>query len=51
MTSEMVDLINSSKGQVEHALGLLQNHFYKEVEALTVISKSTLIRAKKTQIA
>lgn len=33
--------------QIHHALGLLESHSYKEVEALTGISKSTLIRAKK----
>ncbi|MCY8938088.1 recombinase family protein, partial [Peribacillus frigoritolerans] len=35
------------KKQVEHALKLLETHSYKEVEATTGISKSTLIRAKK----
>ncbi|OXT15212.1 resolvase [Bacillus sp. OG2] len=35
-----------SKKQIEHALSLLVNHSYKEVENLTGISKSTLIRAK-----
>lgn len=39
-----------SKKQIEHALGLLESHSYKEVENMTGISKSTLIRAKrKTQ--
>ncbi len=33
--------------QIAHALSLLESHSYKEVEALTGISKSTLIRAKK----
>lgn len=33
--------------QIQHALSLLESHSYKEVEALTGISKSTLIRAKK----
>ncbi|PFK18829.1 recombinase family protein [Bacillus cereus] len=33
--------------QIEHALSLLKNHSYKQVEELTGISKSTLIRAKK----
>lgn len=33
--------------KVEYAVELLQDHSYKEVEALTGISKSTLIRAKK----
>lgn len=37
--------------QVEHALELLENHTYKEVEELTGISKSTLIRAKRKKIA
>ncbi|MFE4354437.1 recombinase family protein [Peribacillus butanolivorans] len=36
-----------SKKQVEHALGLLESHSYKEVENMTGISKSTLIRAKR----
>ena len=36
-----------SKKQVEHALKLLDSHSYKEVENMTGISKSTLIRAKK----
>jgi len=35
------------KEQVEHALNLLETNSYKQVEALTGISKSTLIRAKK----
>lgn len=33
--------------QIEHALSLLANHSYKEVEGKTGISKSTLIRAKR----
>jgi DNA invertase Pin-like site-specific DNA recombinase len=33
--------------QIEHALKLLDDHSYKQVEDLTGISKSTLIRAKK----
>jgi DNA invertase Pin-like site-specific DNA recombinase len=33
--------------QVEHALNLLGSYSYKQVEAMTGISKSTLIRAKK----
>ena len=37
------------KKQIEHALSLLENHSYKQVEALTGISKSTMIRAKKKQ--
>lgn len=36
------------KKQIEHALSLLESHTYKEVEQLTGISKSTLIRAKRT---
>lgn len=33
--------------QIEHALSLLEENSYKQVEAKTGISKSTLIRAKK----
>ena len=33
--------------QVNHSLDLLESHSYKEVEQLTGISKSTLIRAKR----
>lgn len=33
--------------QLKHALDLLQNNSYKQVEEMTGISKSTLIRAKK----
>ncbi|MEH6943054.1 recombinase family protein [Bacillus sp. JJ722] len=36
-----------SKKHVDHALHLLETHSYKQVESLTGISKSTLIRAKK----
>ena len=36
-----------SKRQIAHALELLESHSYKQVEDLTGISKSTLIRAKK----
>jgi DNA invertase Pin-like site-specific DNA recombinase len=36
-----------SKKQIEHALLLLRNHSYSQVEDLSGISKSTLIRAKK----
>lgn len=32
--------------QIQHALSLLETHSYKQVEQLTGISKSTLIRAK-----
>ncbi|MFJ5625585.1 recombinase family protein [Peribacillus loiseleuriae] len=35
------------KKQIEHALQLLQDHSYKQVEETTGISKSTLIRAKR----
>jgi len=37
------------KKQIEHALELLNTHSYKQVEEITGISKSTLIRAKKKQ--
>lgn len=33
--------------QIEHALKLLETHSYKQVEEITGISKSTLIRAKR----
>lgn len=36
-----------NKTQIEHALGLLETLSYKQVEEMTGISKSTLIRAKK----
>lgn len=36
-----------SRAQMEHALRLLNEHSYKQVEAMTGISKSTLIRAKR----
>jgi DNA invertase Pin-like site-specific DNA recombinase len=36
-----------NKKQIEHALSLLDSHSYKQVEDLTGISKSTLIRAKR----
>ncbi|GGM39384.1 resolvase [Paraliobacillus quinghaiensis] len=35
------------KKQIEHALKLKETHSYRQVEDLTGISKSTLIRAKK----
>lgn len=38
-----------SKKQIEHALELLKEKSYKQVEEITGISKSTLIRAKKAQ--
>jgi DNA invertase Pin-like site-specific DNA recombinase len=36
-----------SKIQIEHSLSLLEQHTYKQVEKLTGISKSTLVRAKR----
>lgn len=36
-----------SKKQIEHALQLLETNSYKQVEEITGISKSTLIRAKR----
>lgn len=33
--------------QLKHAMGLLEGHTYKEVERMTRISKSTLIREKR----
>jgi DNA invertase Pin-like site-specific DNA recombinase len=36
-----------SKKQIQHALELLRDHSYKQVEEITGISKSTLIRAKR----
>lgn len=39
--------VKFSKKQVEHALILLKKNSYKQVEDMTGISKSTLIRAKK----
>jgi DNA invertase Pin-like site-specific DNA recombinase len=39
-----------TKKQLEHALKLLETHSYKQVEDLTGISKSTLIRAKKNKM-
>lgn len=36
-----------SKKQINHVLELLKTHSYKQVDELTGISKSTLIRAKK----
>lgn len=38
-----------SKKQIEHALQLKESHSYKQVEDLTGISKSTLIRAKRNR--
>ena len=37
-----------SKQQLEHALSLLKDNSYSQVEKMTGISKSTLIRAKKS---
>ena len=36
-----------SRKQIEHALELLESNSYKQLEDMTVIIKSTLIRAKK----
>ena len=36
-----------TKKQIDHALILLKTHSYKQVEEMTGISKSTLIRSKK----
>lgn len=36
-----------SKVQINHALDLLNKYSYKQVEQMTGISKSTLIRAKR----
>lgn len=38
-----------SKRQIKHALELLEQYTYKEVESMTGISKSTLIRAQKSE--
>lgn len=40
-----------SRQQVQHALTLLKNHTYKEVESMTGIPKRTLIRRKNEQEA
>lgn len=40
-----------TRAQMEHALNLLDTHSYKQVEALTGISKSTLIRAKREKVS
>ena len=37
--------------QIQHALDLLENNSYKQVERLTGISKSTLIRAKRKKLS
>lgn len=39
-----------TKKQITHALGLLESHSYKQVEDMTGISKSTLIRAKRNHV-
>lgn len=39
-----------SKQQVQHALKLLETHTYKQVEAMTGITKRTLIRRKNEQV-
>ena len=39
------------KAQINHALKLLEDHSYNEVEEITGISKSTLIRAKRKKTA
>lgn len=39
-----------NKKQIQHALELLSIHTYKQVEELTGISKSTLIRAKRNKL-
>lgn len=36
-----------SKAQIDHALSLLETHSYTQVENMTGISKSTLLRAKR----
>lgn len=40
-----------NRAQIQHALGLLAGHSYKQVEEMTGISKSTLIRAKRKKSA
>ncbi|MED2763237.1 recombinase family protein [Bacillus thuringiensis] len=40
-----------SKKQIEHALHLLETHSYTQVESMTGISKSTLIRAMRKKKA
>lgn len=39
--------VKFTKKQIEHALMLLEDHSYKQVEEMMGISKSTLIRAKR----
>lgn len=36
-----------SRQQIEHALELLEDHSYSQVEKMTGISKSTLVRKKR----
>ncbi len=36
-----------TKAQLDHAMELLENHSYKQVESMTGISKSTLLREKR----
>ncbi|TWT07328.1 recombinase family protein [Planococcus sp. CPCC 101016] len=40
-----------NKSQIDHALELLESHSYTEVENMTGISKSTLIRARRKATA
>lgn len=40
-----------SKHQINHALSLLESHSYKQVEQMTGISVSTLVRARKKKQA
>jgi DNA invertase Pin-like site-specific DNA recombinase len=42
--------VKFTKKQIEHALALLEEHSYKQVEDMTGISKSTLIRAKRKKL-
>ena len=37
------------KDQIQHAMDLLKDHSYSQVEKMTGISKSTLIRARKNK--
>lgn len=38
-----------NRTQINHAMELLENYSYKQVEQMTGISKSTLIRAKRKE--
>src|SRR5699024_11979903 len=38
-----------SKKQIEHAINLKETHTYRQVEEKTGISKSTLIRARRSE--